>query len=123
VNRPPTRRPPAAAGPVYRPPVEPPPSAIGRAERHRFYNRAAWKRLRAVKLRTHPLCARCIERGLTTPAEHVHHVEDLADAPAKAFDPSNLESLCPPCHSRETRHRQNASGDDGTPPGPQARPA
>jgi 5-methylcytosine-specific restriction endonuclease McrA len=123
MNRPPTRRPATAPGKVYKPPVDPPPSAIGRAERHRWYNRAAWKRLRAVKLRSHPLCARCLERGLTTPAEHVHHVEDLADAPGLAFEAANLESLCPPCHSRETRHRQNASGDDGQIARPQAGPA
>ena len=40
------------------------------------------------------------------------NVIDLAVAPDLAFDAANLECLCPPCHSRETRHRQNASGND-----------
>lgn len=76
-----------------------------RVERHRFYNRAAWRKCRAKKLRANPLCERCEAEGRLRDASQVHHKVDLAEAPELAYTLSNLESLCQECHSRETMRR------------------
>jgi len=94
---------------VYRPPA-PKLTDAGRIARHRFYNRTAWKRCRAAKLRAEPLCERCRGAGRLNEATQVHHKVDLADAPELAFTMSNLESLCQSCHSRETLARMRADG-------------
>ncbi|WP_407673585.1 HNH endonuclease [Paludisphaera rhizosphaerae] len=51
------------------------------------------------------MCASCAKEGRHVAAAHVHHMIDLADAPELALTYSNLESLCHPCHSRETLKR------------------
>lgn len=79
-----------------------------RDDRQRFYRRAAWRKLRAAHLAEHPWCRPCADEGHVTPASHVHHVEDVADAPERALDPTNLESACPSCHNAETARRQAA---------------
>lgn len=33
----------------------------------------------------------------------VDHVEPVRVAPERAFDPTNLQTLCGPCHTRKTR--------------------
>lgn len=79
-----------------------------RDDRQRFYRRAAWRKLRAAHLAAFPWCAWHLERGQVEAASHVHHVEDVAVAPERALDPTNLESACPPCHNAETARRQAA---------------
>lgn len=74
-----------------------------------FYNSAAWRKLRAWKLRREPLCERCRARGLLVPATVAHHKVERADDPVLALDLDNLESLCPPCHSA---HHAARCGDD-----------
>lgn len=105
--RPPIRRSGPPSGQCYRAKK---PSPIlteqDRIERHRFYGRAAWARCRKLKLRRNPLCECCLrEEGKTIPAAHVQHKKDLALRPDLAYDLDNLESLCHPCHSRETLKR------------------
>jgi 5-methylcytosine-specific restriction protein A len=68
-------------------------------ERKAFYNSAAWRRLRAAVLRARPLCARCAKAGLVVEASIVHHVEERLQRPDLAFATSNLEGLCPSCHT------------------------
>jgi 5-methylcytosine-specific restriction protein A len=58
---------------------------------------AKWRHLRAYHLSAHPLCEDCGH-----PAAHVHHVVDIAVDPSRRLDPSNLLSLCAPCHDRRT---------------------
>ncbi len=68
-------------------------------ESKRFYNSQAWIRARRMHLLDSPLCVKCREEGLLTPATHVHHViEVLADASQRLED-ANLESLCTSHHS------------------------
>lgn len=62
-----------------------------------FYSRPRWRRLRAMKLRSNPICERC-----PAAANEVHHRIERKKRPDLAFVLSNLESLCKPCHSRET---------------------
>jgi len=54
-----------------------------------------WRRLRLMKLRRDPLCAKC-----GGPATEVHHVQAKRDGGSDALD--NLQSLCKPCHSAIT---------------------
>ena len=67
-------------------------------------NTRRWRNLRAAYLAEHPLCEDCIEAGRTTPAEEVHHVEeilsgeDYEEMAALAYDPANLRALCADCH-------------------------
>lgn len=98
---------------VFKPVERKPLTDKGRIERHRFYSRVAWAKCRAAKLRRDPLCQRCRKDDRLVEARHVHHVIDLADAPALAYDLDNLESLCHPCHSRETlkRLKESRRGD------------
>lgn len=63
------------------------------------YNRKRWKRLRKAKLGANPICERC----QATLATEVHHVEGVEH---DAWNIEGLESLCAPCHSRETRREQ-----------------
>jgi len=38
-----------------------------------YYNSSGWKHLRNAYLSCHPLCERCMLRGISKPAEEVHH--------------------------------------------------
>lgn len=82
--------------------------------RERGYD-AAWERLRNWYIRQHPLCAECERAGRVTAAEHVDHIRpfrrpDGSMDDALRLDPSNLQSLCPPCHrAKSAREGQQAS--------------
>jgi len=69
-------------------------------ESRRFYPSTHWRKMRAVQLHARPLCERCLAEGRYTAATVVHHRLELADRPDLAFDPDNLESLCPHHHSK-----------------------
>lgn len=94
----PTFRPPRATAPVR---------DESKAERDAFYSSSRWMRLRAAHLAEHPLCERCLADDVLTVATIVHHVEERLSCPARALDPSNLESLCPEHHNR---HHKAAKG-------------
>jgi len=64
-----------------------------------FYKSRAWRACRAAILAEFPLCAQCDREGRLTPAEHVHHLQERKERPELAFEASNLESLCQPCHN------------------------
>lgn len=67
---------------------------------HGFYNRAAWKNLRAAFLAENPLCVRCLkERDEAVVATIAHHIVERLVDPSRAYDPTNLEALCASCHS------------------------
>lgn len=75
-------------------------------ERHRFYRRAQWRRVRAAYLRQHPLCADCTKDRQLTPAIEVHHTVALVDGGAPYAD-SNLEGLCRRHHALRTLAERN----------------
>ena len=60
---------------------------------------AAWRKLRAVYLRQHPVCAmpRC-----GAMATDVDHVESIRDRPDLRLEWGNLKALCGPHHDRRT---------------------
>ncbi|WP_297775622.1 HNH endonuclease signature motif containing protein [uncultured Roseovarius sp.] len=65
---------------------------------------ADWRRLRKDHLRKHPFCIRCGELAL-----EVDHIIPRSVAPARRLDPTNLQSLCKPCHSgaKQREERRN----------------
>lgn len=59
-----------------------------------------WKGLRLEALRRDGWkCVKCGARGRL----EVDHVAPVRLAPDRAFDLTNLQSLCPSCHARKTR--------------------
>ncbi len=76
-----------------------------------------WRRIRARKLQTDPLCERCLKNGRTTSATEVHHVTPRSLG--GDHSPSNLMSICTPCHDelgmpRRVRTDGIAVLEDGT---------
>jgi len=63
-----------------------------------------WLKLRRDKLTASPLCERCSQAGLVTPATEVHHVTPVEEGLTYAakvrlmYDYHNLRSLCHACH-------------------------
>ena len=58
-----------------------------------------WTRLRLQVLRRDGFrCVVCAAGGRL----EVDHIEAVRRAPERAFDPDNLQSLCPSCHARKT---------------------
>lgn len=76
-----------------------------------FYHSKAWKSCRATYLQQHPLCEDCLQRGLYTPAEHVHHIvwltADNYTDPAISLNWRNLRALCQRCHT--SLHSRNSA--------------
>ena len=75
----------------------------------KLYNTQSWKDCRAfVWSRDHGLCVDCSKKGLTTPAEEVHHIIELTpdnvNDPTVSLNPDNLVSLCRECH--RARHNK-----------------
>ena len=63
----------------------------------RVYASRRWFELSRAYRRQHTLCERCGEAL----SEHVHHKVPIRQAPALAYDLSNLEALCKACHEAE----------------------
>ena len=64
----------------------------------RFYKRAAWVKLRKMKLSSSPLCERC---EAIKPATVVHHKTEVKHGGEKLPPLDELESLCAACHNKE----------------------
>lgn len=74
------------------------------------YSTAQWRRLRALKLSTSPLCEPCSMRGDLVPGHHVDHVVSIASG-GDPFPPlDGLMSMCPRCHSEKTAAVDRAGG-------------
>ena len=62
-----------------------------------------WRKTRKLYMDTHPLCEDCLEQGLTTPAQEVHHIVKKRLLPAELADKEeNLMALCCACHDVRT---------------------
>ena len=75
-------------------------------ERNRFYQRKAWKDVRALVLQQEPFCRACRKFGKLEPATHVDHIKPI-EFGGDAFSLANLQSMCKPCHERKTRHDEH----------------
>lgn len=71
---------------------------------HKLYNTSKWQKLRNAYLMQHPLCEKCLEKGLTVVAEEIHHVKPIStgidelEMKDLAYNPNNLIALCKSCH-------------------------
>lgn len=63
---------------------------------------ADWSKLRFRHLHHNPLCVVCGDK-----ASHVDHIKSVREAPHLRLEPSNLRSMCGPCHSRRTARDQS----------------
>jgi 5-methylcytosine-specific restriction protein A len=61
-------------------------------------NSRVWRAIRLEQLQHEPLCRECMKAKRVTAANEVDHV----DGDSHNNKPSNLQSLCKPCHARLT---------------------
>ena len=57
-----------------------------------------WQTVRRLVLEANPLCVMCWEDGTLKAATQVDHIQSVIERPDLAFDESNLQGLCDPCH-------------------------
>lgn len=68
------------------------------------YNCSQWRNLRASYLMQHPLCERCLQKEIISPAIEVHHIipistfDDELRQKDLLLDGNNLMALCKECH-------------------------
>lgn len=60
-----------------------------------------WKVLRHIILERDDWA--CVQCGQRRGGLEVDHIEPVRDAPERAFDPMNLQTLCRKCHTAKTR--------------------
>lgn len=78
--------------------------AWSRESRHKRGYGYRWVKLRETILkRDLYLCQPCKEAGRVTPATEVHHI--TAKAHGGTDEPSNLVSICEPCHLAASRQQ------------------
>lgn len=77
------------------------PTTPQRKEEQQWYARKPWLLIRRAYLQEHPTCEQCGRQ----PAKQVHHRVSRKAAPELALEWSNLQALCPSCHSRITARR------------------
>ena len=85
--------------------------------RKKLYNSSKWRKLRDIYMMEHPLCERCLEKGITKVAEDCHHKKSpfmdglsMCERLELLTDYDNLEALCRDCHNDEHRNiRRNKS--------------
>ena len=79
----------------------------------KFYKSREWQAVREEYARQKAfLCEDCLQRGLVTPGEIVHHIRPITRENIQnreiTLNPANLRLLCRSCHERAHR-RQNAA--------------
>lgn len=84
-----------------------------------WYNTARWHKRRAHQLQAQPLCQRCIERDVLTPATVAHHIVKH-DGDYQLFWFGELRSVCKTCHDTieqgiEARGYEAGCDADGRP--------
>lgn len=77
------------------------------------YNTALWQKTRKAQLDHEPMCRLCYEIGDYTPATIVDHITRVKLDKYRAFDGSNLQSLCKPCHDRFKQAQDKGRGLPG----------
>ena len=70
----------------------------------KYYNSKGWHSLRNSYYCSHPLCERCLAKGISRQAEDIHHIKAFLTGKTEEerwnllLDPSNLMALCEHCH-------------------------
>ena len=73
---------------------------LSRSERQRFYQTAAWRRVRRRVLAMQPLCRACLKQARMTPAKICDHISPLWDD-FQGFLKGPFQGLCRPCHAEK----------------------
>jgi 5-methylcytosine-specific restriction enzyme A len=79
----------------------------------KFYASAAWRKLRAAKLRDSPLCEcdDCKSSGAVTAADTVDHIKPRREFPELEYETTNLRAMSAAHHNRRTaRDRMRKRG-------------
>lgn len=63
-----------------------------------FYASNRWRKLSEAKRAHDVLCEQCLDKGKTTAADEVHHIQSVIEAPHLKWEWSNLMSVCIACH-------------------------
>ena len=71
-----------------------------------IYNDKRWHRVRSNALQQNPTCIACELEHKTIPATVVDHVIPLSRTTDSAFDPDNLQCLCPDHHNYKTQEER-----------------
>ncbi len=71
---------------------------------------ADWRAVRAAHLAEEPNCRACAMDGRVRRAAMVDHIESIAKRPDLRLEPSNLQSLCWPCHNGKTNRQDGGFG-------------
>ena len=78
---------------------------------NKFYHSAAWRKFRQFYLKKHPLCVKCEQKGMLTPATTVDHIRSINPVNGwdveggkwpNPLDSSNCQPLCFYCHASKT---------------------
>ena len=77
----------------------------------RFYTSRTWRSCReSFLLSRGRLCEKCMEKGLTVPAAHVHHrtpiTPETVKNPEITLSHENLMALCENCHQEMHRRKR-----------------
>ena len=72
----------------------------------RGYSRA-WYKFSKQYLKAHPLCVRCLAKGIYTKATVLDHIKPFRGDMELFWDLNNLQPLCKPCHDRKTFTEDN----------------
>lgn len=89
----------------------------------KYYNNSLWYHLREWYIKNHPLCERCLDKGIVKEAEDCHHkipflTGDTDEERWKLLlDEDNLQSLCSKCHTEIHNERNKLKNKKkNTPP-------
>jgi len=84
---------------------------MAKALDNNFYRSSEWLSVRDTYRTAHPLCEICLQQGIYTPADIVHHKKQLTAKNYKdasiSLNPANLQSVCLKCHNQI--HKKNNS--------------
>ena len=76
----------------------------------KFYSSKAWEKKSKAYRKSHPLCERCLKKGIYTRSTCVHHKIHIDQDNYRdihiLFGDSNLEALCDLCHAEEHSKRK-----------------
>ena len=75
------------------------------------YNSRRWRRLRLAHLIAEPMCRYCAEQGRVTVATLVDHIVPVMQNKLRAYDATNLQSLCASCHSGAKAKEEARGGE------------
>lgn len=82
-----------------------------------FYNSVQWKNVRNNYWHKHPLCEDCLEKGLISPTEIIHHKVELSPQNINdsniTLNENNLRAVCRKCHGKHHRRRRYKTDELG----------